>query len=133
MYRDEGYVTLDDVKDRILYKRIISVNEDEVILENGIKLTIECSEWDCCAGGGGYFTVKDGTIPLDAVITDITVGDQQEIPDDDTHITTNTITIFHNQNPIVEANATTDAGNGGYYYSITSLVINEVHFPFVEA
>ncbi|SET42682.1 hypothetical protein SAMN05216389_11132 [Oceanobacillus limi] len=130
---DVDYSSLEEIREMILYKRVISVTDDEVHLENGVKLTIECSEWDCCAGGGGTFSLTDGEIPLDAVITDINVDEQKDVPDDDTTVSENTITIFHNQNPIIEANATTDAGNGGYYYSVTSLVVNGAHFPFVRA
>ena len=40
--------------------------------------------------------------------------------------------IFHNQNVIAQADMEADAGNGGYYYSVGSIVVGEVHFPIVE-
>lgn len=45
----------------------------------------------------------------------------------------NTVTIYHNQNPIALAECEADDGNGGYYYSVGSLVIGKIHFPIVEA
>ena len=45
----------------------------------------------------------------------------------------NTVTIYHNQNPIAIADCEADAGNGGYYYSVCSLVIKNVHYKVVEA
>lgn len=38
-----------------------------------------------------------------------------------------------NQNPIALAECVADDGNGGFYYSVGSLVIGDIHFPFVEA
>lgn len=43
------------------------------------------------------------------------------------------VTIYHNQNPIALAECEADDGNGGYYYSVGSLVIGKIHFPVVEA
>lgn len=45
----------------------------------------------------------------------------------------NTVTLYHNQNPIAIADCEADAGNGGYYYSVCSLVIKNVHYKVVEA
>lgn len=129
----ERYGTIEELSESILYKKVVSVSRDLVELENGIKLTIKCSESDCCAGGGGTFEFDEYDIPLEAVVTDFKVGEQVDVPNSDTVVRRNTITLYHNQNPIVLANAETDAGNGGYYYSITSLVVNDIHFPFVEA
>ena len=127
------YGDLDQLREMILYKRVKEINEDKVTLENGLVLTIECSEWDCCAGGEGGFKFDKNNVPLDAVITDFKIGEPEEVLDDDTIVMQNTISMFHNQNKIIEPNAETDEGNGGYYYSVTSLVINGIHFPFVEA
>ena len=56
-----------------------------------------------------------------------------KIPDFDTIINEVRVTLFHNQNPIALAEMTADAGNGGYYYSVGSLVVNGIHFPIVQA
>lgn len=132
-HSDGKYGTIEELNDMILHKRIKRIDKDKIELENGLVLTIECSESDCCAGGSGYFEFDEFGIPIDAVITDFVIGKQIEVPDSDTRIRRNTITLFHNQNPVVLANAETDAGNGGYYYSVTSLVVDKIHFPFVEA
>lgn len=125
------YVDENELRERLLYKKITDISDYKVVLEDGTELAIECTEYDCCAGGGGRF--EWGTASLEAVITDVNVGEEVDVPDDDTFVSANTITIFHNQNSVVKANATTDAGNGGYYYSVTSLRIGEVYFPFVRA
>lgn len=132
-YSDGRYGTVEELSGMILHKKIKRIDKDEVELENGLILTIECSEADCCAGGGGQFEFAEYDVPIDALITEFVIGKQIEVPADDTRVTRNTITLFHNQNPVVLANAQTDAGNGGYYYSVTSLVIDKIHFPFVEA
>lgn len=125
------YINEDEMREMLLHQKITDIDEDEITLENGVKLAIECTEYDCCAGGYGHFEWDGDT--LEAVITDVQVGEEQTEYNGDTDVSTNTITIFHNQNSVVKANATTDAGNGGYYYSVTSLRINDVYFPFVRA
>lgn len=123
------YIEEKDLKERLLYKRIIKWNKNQLVLEDGTIVTLETSEQDCCAGAHGAFS----NVKLDAVITDVIVGEEKRIPDDDTRVSHNTITIFHNQNPIAQAEMTADAGNGGYYYSVGSMVVGELHFPFVQA
>src|SRR5699024_1333920 len=129
--KEDEYVDENELHERLLYKKITDISDDKVVLEDGTELSIECTEYDCCAGGGGEFEWDASS--LEAVITDVNVGEEVDVPDDDTFVSANTITIFHNQNSVVKANATTDAGNGGFYYSVTSLRIGEVYFPFVRA
>ena len=129
---DVRYIKEEDMKELLLYKRITSITEDKITLEDGLEVAIELTEADCCAGGGGYFKFND--VPLDAVITKVDVGEQRLVEGHhEERLTENTITIYHNQNDVIEANANTDAGNGGYYYSVTSLRIGDVYFPYVEA
>lgn len=127
------YGTIEQLEEALLYQEVKKIDEHEIILKNGTRITIECSESDCCAGGGGLFEYSDYGPPIDAVITDFKIHEPIDVPDGDTVVRRNTITIFHNRNPIVNANATTDAGNGGFYYSVTSLVVDGIHFPFVDA
>mgnify|MGYP001337979190 CR=1 FL=1 len=126
---DERYIEEEKLKELLLFKRIIEWDSDKLVLEDGLVVTLETSEWDCCAGAYGSFK----KVELDAVITDVKVGEEIDIPDDDTVISRNTITIFHNQNEIAIADMEADAGNGGYYYSVGSMVIGKLHFPFVRA
>ena len=71
---------------------------------------------------------------LDAVITDIKIGEQTKEEDDwGTTTSTNTVTIYHNQNPIALAECEANDGNAGYYYSVAYLVIGDFHFPVVNA
>lgn len=124
------YGTLEELKELLLYKRIVKWDKKFLLLEDGTKVTIEMSESDCCAFAGGEFQ----NVTLDAVITDVKIGEQTEEEDDwGTTTSTNTVTIYHNQNPIALAECEADDGNGGFYYSVGSLVIGNIHFPVVDA
>ena len=104
-------------------------DKDFLLLEDGTKVTIEMSESDCCASAGGKFK----NVTLDAVITDVKIGEPTKFDNGDGTTCENTVTIYHNQNPIALAECEADDGNGGYYYSVGSLVIGKIHFPVVEA
>ena len=126
---DERYGESQELEEKLLYRRIVKWDEDKLVLDNGAVVTLETSEWDCCASAYGRFS----NVKLDAVITNIEIGEQVEVPDDDTRVNQVKIFIFHNLNLIAQAEMTADAGNGGYYYSVGSMVIDKVHFPVVEA
>lgn len=126
---DERYGEISELKEKLLYKRIVEWDKDKLVLDDGTIVTLETSEWDCCAGAYGEFS----NVELDAAITDIVIGEQVDIPDDDTIVSQVELKIFHNRNVIAEAEMTADAGNGGYYYSVGSVVIDKVHFPIVDA
>lgn len=129
-WEDARYGSLEELKELLLYKRIVKWDKDSLLLDDGTKVTIEMSESDCCAYAGGEF--KD--VKLDAIITDIKIGEQvTEKSDSGESESKNTVTIYHNQNPIALAECEADDGNGGYYYSVGSLVVGKIHFPVVEA
>ena len=122
------YEEFDKIKEKILFKKISTWGVSGIMLDDGTTMTIECSEQDCCAYAGGEFK----EVVLDAVITDVKLGEKTS-EEDDSRTNYVTVTIFHNQNPIALADCYADNGNGGYYYSICSLVIGDVHYPVVEA
>lgn len=123
------YGNIDNLYKDILHKRVVEWSSDKLILDDGTILTLEMSESDCCASAGGEF--KD--VQLDAVITDIEIGEVEEGDDGDTTVNTVDVKLLHNLNPIAVAEMYADAGNGGYYYSIASLVVNGVHYHMVDA
>lgn len=123
------YGDLKDLSTHLLYKRIVEWKENRLLLDDGTVITLEISESDCCAYAGGTFS----NVKLDAVITNVDVGEQINIPDDDTNINQVKVTLYHNQNPIALAEMTADAGTGGSYYSVGSFVVNGIHFPIVKA
>ena len=129
-WENARYGSVEELKELLLYKRIVKWDKDFLLLEDGTKVTIEMSESDCCAYAGGEF--KD--VKLDAVITDVKIGEQVK-EEDDCGMTEsrNTVTIYHNQNLIALAECEANDGNGGYYYSVASIVIGNIHFPVVEA
>lgn len=127
---DARYGSLEELKELLLLKRIVKWDKDFLLLEDGTKVTIEMSESECCAYAGGEFK----NVKLDAVITDVKIGEQ--VMKEEYCGTTenrNTVTIYHNQNPIALAECEANDGNGGYYYSVGSLVVGKIHFPVVEA
>lgn len=128
-FENARYGSLEELKELLLYKRIVKWDKDYLELEDGTKVTIEMSESDCCAHAGGNF--KD--VKLDAIITDIEIGEQVVKEDDWSEETEskNTVTIYHNQNPIALAECEANDGNGVFYYSVGSLVIGDIHFPVV--
>ena len=119
------------IKEKLLYKKVIEWTEDYIILDDGTKVYVYCSDQDCCAGAGGYFN----NVELDAVITDVTydVKIDREYDGYDTTISEAVIKLFHNQNVIAQNMVSADAGNGGYYYSVASLVIGDFELPILEA
>lgn len=128
--KNSRYGSLEELKELLLYKRIVKWDKDFLLLEDGTKITIEMSENDCCAWAGGEFQ----NVELDAVITDIEIGEQETERTDWGETTNrNKVVIYHNQNPIALAECEANDGNGGYYYSVASLVIGNIHFPVVDA
>ena len=123
------YKDFNELKERLLYKRIVAWNDKELTLDDGLVLKIEMTEWDCCADAYGNF--KD--VVLDAVITDVSEPVVTNVPHYDTNVNKAIVTIYHNQNPIAIADCYADAGNGGYYYSVCSFVIDTDNYKIVEA
>lgn len=130
-YYDRSYKDFETIKEQLLFKKIVAWTEDSLTLDDGTVVTIEESEQDCCAHAGGEFK----EVVLDAVITDIKLGEETTTGVDKYDETENyvTVTIFHNQNPIALAECSANDGNGGYYYSVCSLVVKNVHYKVVEA
>ena len=128
MPKNERYGTVDELEKHMLHKRVVEWTEEKIVLEDGTTITIEMSESDCCAYAGGKFK----NVKLDALITDIHISEVEEWESDWGEVENrSTVTLFHNQNPVVQADI--EAGHNGYYYSVGSLVINNIHFPVVEA
>lgn len=124
-----NYGEIKDLEKELLYKRIVEWKGNYLLLEDGTKVTIECSEQDCCAGAGGTFS----KVKLDAVITNIEIGEANRYHDGDTDNCEVKVTLYHNQNPIAQADLHADAGNGGYYYSVGSFVVKGIHYAIVDA
>lgn len=111
----------EEFKNVLLYRTIVEWNEDTIILDNGVQISIEETEQDCCAGAYGEFT----NVKLNAVITDVTKPKYKRWEDGDTYGCEAVVKILHNRNLICKAEANADAGNGGYYYSVASFVVKE--------
>lgn len=126
---------LKQVKEAILGKKIQRVDEGNylydstLVLEDGTTLELFESEQDCCAGAGGDWKILVGA-DLEAGITDIEFELTADNEDDgfDSYYSSATITILHNQNPLVQGLCDANAGNGGYYFSVLSLRV-KVPYP----
>ena len=114
-------ITFEQFREKLLYHYITEWDEDTIILDNGIKISIVETEQDCCASAWGEFT----DVQLNAAITSVSDIKYQRWEDDDTYGCSAMVKFMHNRNLICRADANADAGNGGYYYSIASFVIYE--------
>lgn len=123
------YKNYEELKEKLLYKRIVDFDKDTLKLDDGTVLSIVEAEQDCCAEAYGRF--KD--VKLDAVITNISEPKIENVPDKDTVVNTAIVTIYHNQNPIAIADCYADAGNGAYYYSVCAFKIDYNYYKIVSA
>lgn len=117
--------TVEKLKQKLLYKRIKTIESDKLILEDGSEVYFECTDSDCCAIAFG----KWDTATLDAVITDVKLYKQRVVQEqedgDELYGRQAQLVLYHNQNHIAQANLYADAGNGGYYYSVLSVFVND--------
>lgn len=121
----KGRMEFEELREMLLYRRIVKWEGNSITLDNGIEISIEETEQDCCACASGEFT----DVVLDAAITN--VGNIEYEPWDTKddkwscgeYGCNATVTIMHNRNVICKAVGGADAGNGGYYYSIASFVV----------
>lgn len=114
-------ITFEQFREKLLYHYITEWDDDTIILDNGIKISIMETAQDCCASAWGEFT----DVQLNAAITSVSDIKYQPWEEGDTYGCRAMVKFMHNRNLICRANADADAGNGGYYYSIASFVIYE--------
>lgn len=120
------------IKEKLLYKKVIEWTKDYIILDDGTKVYVYCSDQDCCASAHGQFN----NVELDAVITDVTyevTRDSKFVDVYDTVVSNAVLKLFHNKNIIAQNMVEADAGNGAYYYSVASLVIGDFELPILDA
>lgn len=48
-------ITFDELRQLLLYRRIVKWNGDRIELDNGVKIRIEMTDNDCCARAEGHF------------------------------------------------------------------------------
>lgn len=113
-------ISFEEFRSMLLYHRIVEWDCNKIVLDNGISISIEETEQDCCASAGGVFE----NVTLDAAITYVSEPKYDYKEEEGGEYSTSAIVKFlHNQNLICQANGEADAGNGGYYYSIASFII----------
>ena len=112
-------ISFDELRNAMLYHRIVEWKDNYIRLDNGMELRIEETAQDCCASAYGQFE----DVQLDAAITAVSDIKYEPWNDCDTYGCSATVTIMHNRNIICKAVGDADAGNGGYYYSIASFCV----------
>ena len=121
------YKSEKEMIDRLVGKKIIDWSEDRLKLDDGSVITIEMTEFDCCATAYGNF--KD--VKLNAVITDIRFNKpilNSYHEDWYETFSTQEVVFVHNQNKIAQADLYADNGNGDYYYSIVAFEIKDIYY-----
>ena len=120
------------LKKELEFRRIIEWKPDYLILDNGTKVTIICSDQDCCACAGGTFE----NVKLDAVITDVRLEKGKHYPiweDGEETESAVEVVIYHNQNKVAQAQCVADNGNGDYYYSVCALKVGEITVDVLDS
>lgn len=112
-------ISFDELRNAMLYHRIVEWKDNYIRLDNGMELRIEETEQDCCAIASGLFE----DVELDAAITAVSDIKYEHWDDGDTYGCSAEVVIMHNRNIICKAIGDADAGNGGYYYSIASFCV----------
>lgn len=116
-------MTFDEFKNLVLYRRITEWDKNKIVLDNGVKISIEETAFECCATAFGEF--KD--VILDAAITDVSSPEYSGWGGDDDwdggYGTDAVVKFLHNRNIVARAEASADSGNGGFYYSVASFVV----------
>lgn len=114
-------LSFDAFREVLLYRRVVEWNKHDnyIMLDNGIKITIKMTDFECCAWAHGEFE----DVKLEAVITDVTKPKHSSWSDEDTYGCSAVVKMLHNQNLICKVNANANAGNGGYYFSVASFII----------
>lgn len=121
----------EDFKNMLLYRKITKWEDNKITLDNGIEISIEMTDSDCCAYAYGQFE----DVVLDAAITNVSDIEYEPYKCEDwcgEYGCKATVTIMHNRNVICKAVGDADAGNGGYYYSIASFVIRMPDSSYID-
>ena len=74
-------ITFDDLRQLLLYRRIVKWNDNRIELDNGVKIRIEMTDYDCCAYAFGAFK----NVVLDAAITSVSEIEREKWEDSDTY------------------------------------------------
>jgi hypothetical protein len=117
------------LRNRVEGRKVVSAEDGVLTLDDGTILKVYESESDCCASANGTWWILNPN-NLDAIITDVQYLDGGTRDNYDGNISTATVVILHNQNPIAQADCYADDGNGGYYYWVCSM---DVFVPRIEA
>lgn len=123
-YDEIEYKDKQEMIDSLVGKRIVEWDQDHLKLDDGSIITIEKTDYDCCAMAYGEF--KDAK--LEAVITDIRFNKPSLNYCEDESYTTQEVVFIHNQNKIAQADLYADNGNEDHYYSVVAFKIRDIYY-----
>lgn len=127
----QTYKTFEDLRDALLYKRIIKWDTDELTLDTGETLKIIEVDSECDAHAGGRF--NELFIELDAMITDVKLINVRGGFEYDSFTTRAELMIYNNLNPIALAELEEDQGNLSYYYSVVGATLADEIYTLIES
>lgn len=116
--------------DTLLYKTIAKIEDGKLFLTDGTKIYFEMSDNDCCGNAEGFWeNYNDET--FEGLITNVEY-DYKE--DDSEEEATNKlkITLYHNANPIAQADCYANDGNGGFYFSVLDVYVLDLETEELE-
>lgn len=109
-----------DLSELLLLQRIIKVENSKLYLENGTTLTFKSKE-DDRAYADGYWLTPDN---FEGLITSVKYEHKYDWNRNNSEVT---ITLYHNQNELAQAEAYAQTDNPGYYYSVVEVSVESVN------
>lgn len=107
----------------LLTQIVESVDEDKIVLKNGLVLTTYQSDWDMDASSSADFRLLDENFQVAITAVDV---DTRFTSDSDTDYSHVTVTILHNGAGIVSMEGKSDSGSLGYYFSTLSMRVETI-------
>jgi hypothetical protein len=109
-----------DLSELLLLQRIIKVENSKLYLENGTTLTFKSKE-DDRAYADGYWLTPDN---FEGLITSVKYEHKYDWNRNNSEVT---ITLYHNQNELAQAEAYAQTDNPGYYFSVIEVNVETVN------
>ena len=103
-------ISFDELRNAMLYHRIVEWKDNYIRLDNGMELRIEETAQDCCASAYGQFE----DVKLDAAITAVSNIKYEPWEDGDTYGCSAEVVVMHSVHIIFKSIGNAGAGDGGY-------------------
>ena len=111
------------LKKHLIGKKIVDWSHSRIKLSDGTIVLVKETDQDCCASAGGGFE----NVTTEIIITDVALIKDEIIPGDNYEAEHEiVITLFHEEMTLANINMHANNGNGGYYFSTSSIVADGV-------